>query len=106
MIDIADESLTKQICPVTQNTSYETTALSFVIDIHTHLYAIHRCEIDAAPASSQTTTINKTVQNSRVHACKAGYAQGRCDEKLTIEMIFRFDISCQEALEISVHFKI
>ena len=28
---IADESLTKQICPVTQNTSYETTALSFVL---------------------------------------------------------------------------
>ena len=27
---IADESLTKQICPVTPNTSYETTALSFV----------------------------------------------------------------------------
>ena len=30
MLVIADESLTKQICPVTQNTSYETTALSFV----------------------------------------------------------------------------
>ena len=26
---IADESLTKQICHVTPNTSYETTALSF-----------------------------------------------------------------------------
>ena len=27
---IADESLTKQICPVTPNTNYETTAFIFV----------------------------------------------------------------------------
>ena len=27
---VADESLTKQICPVTPNTSYETTAFIFV----------------------------------------------------------------------------
>ena len=34
---IADESLTKQICPVTQNTSYETTALSIVQYYFLHL---------------------------------------------------------------------
>ena len=30
---IADDSLTKQICPVTPNTSYETTALSIVYSL-------------------------------------------------------------------------
>ena len=29
---VTDESLTKHICPVTSNTSYETTALSIVTD--------------------------------------------------------------------------
>ena len=46
---IADESLMKQICPVTPKTSYETTALSIVMMVGSEVVMFNTFESHLAP---------------------------------------------------------